>query len=165
VAKIRYTYSTPDNPDHTILATVENAPQVVWNPKSDYGKTLTLATSNTSAADILAFTAATVTVKQSGKYKIAASVTYFVNAVVTTWSSATIKVGAAGTTQVSFGASAFLGTGDPNGYPLMPVEVYLNAGDIINLRPAVAATGVANRTIYGDNLQVGATGFSFKRID
>jgi hypothetical protein len=50
VAKIRYTYSTPDNPDHTILATVENAPQVVWNPKSDYGKRVTFAITNGSAA-------------------------------------------------------------------------------------------------------------------
>jgi hypothetical protein len=42
VGKIRYEYDTGDAPDHTIQATVENAPQVIWNPKSN----------NVSGADI-----------------------------------------------------------------------------------------------------------------
>jgi len=45
VAKIRYQYDTADTPDHTIQATVIDAPQVVWNPKSDYGYTCLLYTS------------------------------------------------------------------------------------------------------------------------
>ena len=163
VAKIRYQYDTADTPDHTISDTGENAPQVTWNPKSDYGYSKNLATTVTSGSDITAYSCVNLIVKQSGKYHIQFQAGIRDDAVTLDSGETYIKVGSStygSATSVAYGGvrGALEGLATPSTYH------YLNAGDTIHGGVAVyAASG--NRIIRGDNSLVGATALMFSRAD
>jgi len=164
VAKIRYEYDTADAPDYTIQATVLNAPQVMWNPRSDYGYTKTLANTVSSASDIADYSAVSVVVKQAGKYNIiwkALGVGQTdVGGLVTK-----IKTGSstyASAVQKSFGGSRF-----PAQYSAdvsQSVSLYLNPEDTIHGGAEVIATS-GNRVLMGDSSNFGATSLTFYRRD
>lgn len=164
VAKIRYQYDTADAPDHTIQATVLDAPQVMWNPKSDYGYQKNLATTNTAGTDIADYSAVSVVIKQSGRYAIKGQVTTYADTSAylgyakiktgsATYSSATQKAYAQGTSLVT--ATLTLPPG---------ASTYLNAGDTIHLGAEVYSPN-GNRSVQGDNTKVGCTNLCFDRID
>jgi hypothetical protein len=165
VGKIRYEYDTGDAPDHTIQATVENAPQVIWNPKSDYGYSKSLASSNAGgAADIVDYSMVSLVVKQSGMYSIKGQFLFADNLVSAT-GDLYIKTGSA--TYASAIVKSRASPGSVSGYPLttsIQAEVLLNAGDTIHLGGAVTAAS-GNRTIYGDNSYSKCTMMSFCKID
>jgi hypothetical protein len=162
------TYNTANTPDWTFLdatTAVEFSPQVIWNPKSDYARTLSLATSISSGGNISDNTVVNTVVKQSGKYLITGQLS--VNSSGTfAYGMARIKTGSStyGSAVQKAAAQAISdntsdpGTGSPS------TTVYLNAGDTIHLGgSAFAASGT--RYIYGDNTEVGATQLSFTRTD
>ena len=160
VAKIRYQYDTADTPDHTVQATVLNAPQVIWNPKSDYGYSKTLATTNTSAGNISDYSAISVVVKQSGRYRagyncagIGANINGRIKSGSATYGSAVQKTWGktSGPTQSNQAVSG-------------SVTVYLNSGDTIHYGAAVEDTA-GNRVLYGDDLIVGTNLLWFTRED
>ena len=165
VGKIRYQYDTADAPDHTIQATVLDAPQVIWNPKSDYGYQKNLATTNTVAGDIAAYSAVSVLVKQSGKYFVTTqamglctndvgSLTLFIKTGSSTYGSAVQK---------AYQNSAQTTSNRPANASCN-ATVYLNAGDTIHLGVGLVG-GVGNEIIYGDNDSAGCTALNFSRID
>jgi hypothetical protein len=167
VAKIRYEYDTGDDPDHTIQATVENSPRVIWNPKSDYGKTVNLATTITSGSNIDQSVCSAV-VAQSGRYLVSGHGFAQANAAAV-WLSLYIKTGSA--TYGSAVQKAY-GYSDSNYAPtnyfayasIPPAIVWLNAGETIHLGTLVVAS-TGNRTIVGDDTTVGTTQLTFTRID
>jgi hypothetical protein len=167
VAKIRYQYDTADDPDHTIQATVEDAPRVIWNPKSDYGKTVNLATTITSATDLNQSVCSAV-VGQSGRY-LASGHLYAMAGSGAVAASVFLKTGSATYGDAVQKAHAY---GDSNYAPaqygltvsITPIAVWLNVGDTIHL--GVSETAMAgNKNVYGDSTFVGATQLTFTRID
>jgi hypothetical protein len=165
VGKIRYQYDTGDTPDHTIQATVENSPKIIYNPPSDYGYQKNLGTTATAEAAIVAYSAVSVVVKQAGKYLIFGHVTgsgegatntlgFALKTGSATYGSATQKSSSAAT-DATAGASL-----ECNGHAI----VYLNNGDTIHLGAAMDSAS-DTRTIYGDNSNIGATALSFRRVD
>jgi hypothetical protein len=167
VGKIRYEYDTGDTPDHTIQATVENAPQVMWNPKSDYGYRSTLATTNTAVASITEYSAVSLVVKQSGKYSIRGNVSGGSdNSSNTNEIYGTIRTGSS-----TFGSATIKAAGrffGPKGmiYNNIGISsvVYLNAGDTIHL--GAGGTSIdGDFNIAGDNNLVGSTILNFNRVD
>jgi len=163
VGKIRYQYDTADTPDHTIQATVLDAPQVIWNPKSDYGYSKSLATTVTSVGDIAEYSAVSLVVKQSGTYDIIGSafgqdstsgnVFAFIKVGNPTYASATPK------------RSAYSGGSGNFGHTTIVVinRVFLNAEDTLHLGAYVVGSG--NRYLWGDNDFLGGTSLSFRRVD
>ncbi len=163
VGKIRYQYDTADTPDHTIQATVLDAPQVIWNPKSDYGYSKTLATTVTQESDIAIYSVVSLVVKQSGKYLILGHVTG--NGEITSLIQAFIKTGSAtyaSAVQKSYGYER--GVAEFTMSAPVDCAVYLNAGDTIHLGGGVESTS-ATRSLFGDSSSIGLTGFTFIRID
>jgi hypothetical protein len=165
IAKIRYQYDTADTPNHTIQATGENAPQVVWNPRSDYGYQKNLATTISSSSTIQDQSIISIVVKQSRKYDLIGVALTIGSASVDNDNQARIKTGK--------GAySAAIQKAVSEGYsvqtyvplPLFARGVYLNSGDTIYLGCQVANPG-SQHVIYGDNNFVGATSLSFSAAD
>jgi hypothetical protein len=146
VAKLRYKYYTADTPDHTIQASGGNAPQIIWNPKSDYGYQKNLATTNTSAGDIVGYSAVSVVIKQSGTYYISA---HCMAASLNTY--VYIKTGNSVYASAAQKAASFA-QGNVNAQPMScNATVKLTAGDTIHLGAAAdAASG--NRVIYGEKM-------------
>jgi len=162
VAKIRYQYDTADTPDHTIQATVLDAPQVIWNPKSDYGYQKNLATTNTSGSDIAAYSAISVVVKQSGKYHITIK-TLGVN-VAPGVIAAIIRTGSSTYASATLLAESTVNL-TANGEQASAYAIrYLNAGDTIH-HGAICTGASGNRSIHGDNTAVGRTSMTFHRTD
>jgi hypothetical protein len=164
VAKVRYQYDTADTPDHTLQATGENVPQIIWNPKSDYGYQKNLATTVTGSSDIAEYSAISVVVKQSGKYNIGGQVWGYCSG-ATTIIFAYIKTGSA-----TYGSATYRAQGKQYGgsgvdqQPTSRAECYLNTGDTIHLgAQVISASGT--RTIFGDSSYVGATLLTFDRVD
>jgi hypothetical protein len=163
VGKIRYQYDTADTPDHTIQATVLDAPQIIWNPKSDYGYQKNLASTSTNGADIPETSYVSLVVKQSGLYAIgwqimgrilAAGAFYaWIRTGSSTYASALIKAHAS----LPLAAANISGT-------KTNAIVKLNVGDTIHGAAAVGAAS-GNRQLYGDDDIVGETSLSFYRID
>ena len=165
VGKIRYEYDTAGAPDHTIQATVLDAPQVMWNPKSDYGYQKNLATTVTSASDISEVSHIEVVVKQSGKYLI-------IEQVVGNCTSGTLfLVGRMKTGSSTYASAVVKAVGIQQeltaAYEVsisIQAMTYLNAGDSIHL--GILCTGAAgNRIIRGNDYVVGATNITFCRVD
>jgi len=163
VARIRYEYDTADTPDHTIQATVENGPQYIWNPKSDYGYTIALAADSTSGSDIPSSSFGSVIVKQSGIYLImenisglcaggGINITAYIKTGSSTYASA---VGKAVATQ----------SGAVTTMMSVPAQVIvpLNAGDYIHMGASLAGTS-GNRTLAGKSSGYNFTSLSFERI-
>lgn len=163
VARIRYQYDIADSPDHTIQATIENAPQIMWNPKSDYGYQKNLATSNSSATDIAEYSAVSVVVKQSGKYKIIAGV-FCTCSATSILGVLTIKTGSSNYASASQ-RSVDQGYGPAAGRVTVPsfADVILNRGDTIHLGASVAGGGT--RILYGNDINIGGTKLNFHRVD
>jgi len=166
VGKIRYQYDTADTPDHTIQATVLDAPQVIWNPKSDYGYSKNFATTFTQGSNISEASRIAIVVKQSGKYSISAIV---LSSSDTTGVTARlyIRTGSAtyaSATQLTFsnmvrtdvGISSVAGPSK---------QKYLNAGDTIHL--GISIIGTTNMSIIGDDggWGPGVTQLTFMRVD
>jgi len=164
VAKIRYQYDTADTPDHTIQATVENAPQVIWNPKSDYAGRVWLATSIASANDIPEQGIVAKVIKQSGRYEIHGQVTINSSGGNANFGTCRIKVGSG--TYASATGIAHMGSCAINSYAgnaICSDVVFLNAGDTIHIGSEIIAT-TGNRQIIG--LDSGYySGMIFRRID
>jgi hypothetical protein len=170
VAKIRYEYDTSDDPDHTIQATVENSPRVVWNPKSDYSKISTLATTISSASDITEQAVITTTVEQSGRYLITATgmaggsdynglVYMYLRAGSGTYASATLLARTQGFWSDS-------GAYTTHAVLTLQAEVYLAAGASIHLGAYVQADETCTRYIRGgDGNYGGATSIRATRLD
>jgi hypothetical protein len=163
VAKVRYEYDTGDAPDHTFQATALDAPQVMWNPKSDYGYKKSLTTGITSGSNIAEYSACEVVIKQSGKY--------FINGnVVGTCATTPVMGGHIKTGSSTYGSAtnrAYFATGENSDQVITlsaNIIVNLNVGDSIHLGAYVAG-GSGDRTLYGDSNQVGSTVLSFMRID
>jgi hypothetical protein len=163
VAKIRYEYDTADTPDHTIQATVLNAPQVMWNPKSDYGKQTNLATTFSNAGTLSESVLLSVVVKQSGRYDVMVRLSGFGQ----TFSlmDAYLRIGSA-----TYGSATLIGhnrggvTHDyQNQAASCVAKPYLNAGDTIHL--GISINGGDPSVAHGDNDYPGATFVSFQRID
>jgi len=161
VGKIRYQYDTADTPDHTIQATVLDAPQVVWNPKSNYGYQKKLASDNISGSDIAPYSAVSVVVKQSGNYEIivfaggsiavAPVDTYcYLKVGSSTYGSATTQNSGVNQSRATVGTVSVCG------------RVYLNNGDTIHCGAAVlvGVGGSGNRY-----LEAAWTGLIFNRVD
>lgn len=162
VAKIRYQYDTGDGPDHTIQTTVENSPQVIWNPRSDYAKEAQ-PVAITSASPIAEASIANIVVKQSGSYHITGTVTGYVGAGIAL--VAYIKTGSA-----TYGSASYKSTGFFYGhiFGTAPCQksMYLNAGDTVHLGAALNAD-IGTFNIYGSNTAThpGGTVLSIARVD
>jgi len=167
VAKIRYEYDTGDTPDHTIQATVLNAPQVCWNPKGDYSKTLYLASTTSSESNIAEHSVINTVLKQSGKYEFIGVLTADIE-VMQGYADIYVKLGSS-----TYGSAVLLTSaqvGLASGYTTYgqtsvatPTIKYANAGDTVHLGGKVTAStgGSATRRIIG----AGHSSLSFKRID
>lgn len=160
VAKIRYQYDTGDNPDHTIQATVLNAPQVIWNPPSDYGYSKVLGSDYTQGIDIPAYSAVSLVAKQSGKYLITGTSAGFSDAAAAAIDGV-IKTGSAmyglaanrSQAQNTSPSGNVLATANPS------VIVYVNVGDTIHLGAGVTSAS-GNRVVYA-----AMTRLNFQRVD
>ena len=165
VAKIRYQYDTADTPDHTIQATVIDAPQVIWNPKSDYGFTLTFPTTLTQGADIGFTGILSAVIHQTGGYFITATA-------MGTCSGAAFNV----TSELRVGSPTYASAAiktytqqhgtTPEGVKTtgMGRIINISSGDTLHFGTGVnSATG--NRTLYGDDYKMGSTLLTFHRID
>jgi hypothetical protein len=165
VAKVRYEYDTGDAPDHTFQATALDAPQVCWNPKSDYGYQENLATSITQGTDITEASLVSLVVKQSGKYLIIGKVLGNGGGTTSTLSvwlkvgSATYGSAVSKSIDISWSASA---GSYQNSKPI--AECYLNAGDTIHLGVELTDNG-GSRQVYGDNTFPGATSIIFNKTE
>jgi hypothetical protein len=163
VGKIRYQYDTADTPNHTIQATVLDAPQIIWNPKSDYNRTLYLPTTVTSAGDIADYSAVSIIVKQSGKYFVVGeaqvlglSLQCKIKTGSATYSSASL---------VGFGNIGIL-TQSRQGLCVFATP-FLNAGDTVHLGIFLNDSS-GNRIIYGEDSSdygLKSTGLIFFRMD
>ena len=165
VGKIRYQYDTADAPDHTIQATVLDAPQVLWNPKSDYAKRTTLSTSNVSGGDIAEYAAVAMIVKQSGGYNIKA-ITDSQGAGVNNAYKIYMKTGSstyASAVYKAYGESYNAAAGYSNTVIAIADNILLSAGDSIHMGANITS-GSGNRTLYGDNYKVGCTALMFTRV-
>jgi hypothetical protein len=154
VAKIRYQYDTSENPDHEIQATVLDAPRVSWNPKSDYARIVSLAATNTSAADIDAYSAVSVVVKQSGRYFIVGNGAQY-NYGTSNNGSTFIRTGSAtyGSAVLQGSNASTFETAYSKYSQSVQAIVYLDAGDTIHLGLAANSTGAGNRNVLaGSNL-------------
>ena len=173
VGRIRYSYNVSNTPDHTIQATVEDSPELIYNPKSDYGYTKNLAARILgSGADIAEVSVVNLVVKQSGKYSIMGTINGGSNAASQdTFIGAYLKVGSATYGSAIYKREALSvvyfvagNTGQP-----VPVEttVCLNAGDTIHLGGYVSTAGAtAVRTIQGDDASPnGTTHLTFRVVD
>lgn len=172
VGKIRYQYDTADTPDHTIQATVLDAPQVIWNPKSDYsGKYFLATTLIIGAADKAPYSCVNHIVKQSGRYLITMNVTLsedIVNGKVTSGvrtGSSTFANAVMGV-NIESGVGVVLGTGKYGGVSASTIAT-LNAGDTIHgVAGWSASAGGGNATLWGESNGAGGyTGMVFGRID
>ena len=171
VGKIRYQYDTGDAPDHTIQATVLDAPQVIWNPKSDYGYTKNLATSITTAGNLADASVVSVVVKQSGKYNISQSAYAFASAGTLTGITIAMKTGSAvyaSATQRAYARSstALADESRPSQHSVAS-SCYLQVGDTIHLGASISVNS-GNSVLVGDSQgagYVGSTSLTFYRID
>lgn len=168
IGRVRYQYDTADTPDHTFQTTVLDAPQITYNPRSDYTRTLVLAADNVSGADIVDYSAVSVVVKQSGKYKISGHSKFGI-AQVHAVAVARIRTGSATYASATLravsndGVAQYTTDGGLTSIALS-TSAYLNAGDTIHLGCAVSATtGSGNRTVYGN--ADGYTSLTFSRED
>lgn len=167
VGKIRYQYDTADTPDHTIQATVLDAPQVIWNPRSDYGYQKNLATTVTAGGDIN--NDLSLVVKQSGKYLIETQALGLVDGGTTTFVTLDLLTGSA-----TLGSAVRKSRGHHFSSQVTNREsvscsaiVYLNAGDTIHSQGQVLGNG-GNRNLYGDSsgaTDIGSSHINFKRVD
>lgn len=154
VGRFRYQYDTADTPDHTLQTSVIDAPQITYNPRSDYGYTISKAADSISGSDITDFSAVSVAVKQSGKYLITGQILADI-AQVYGVATAKIKTGSGTYASAALKATAQDALAQYNansGEATVPVStsVYLNYDDTIHLGAAVAVTtGSGNRTVYG----------------
>lgn len=165
VGKIRYQYDTADTPDHTIQATVEDAPQVVWNPKSDYRKFASLAVTVVQESQIADYSAASFIVKQSGLYLLGGTVTGG-----TTLTSidiqGLIKAGSSTYTDATVHMSGRLHSFASADYccvTIPSVIAYLNIGNTVHIGAKVDGGGT--RILYGDSNVAKATFIMAMRID
>lgn len=165
IAKFRYSYSTADTPDHTIQATVIDAPQVIWNPKSDYGYRKNLLVSTTSGGDMALFSAVSVVLKQSGKYF--ASMRAFGSCAGggTAKVTAALKAGSS-----TYGSATLIGY-KPQNIPtaasitsLINGIFYANAGDTLHGGAGMSGAS-GTRYIQGDDTDIGISALDFHRID
>lgn len=164
VGKIRYQYDTADTPDHTIQATVLDAPQVVWNPKSDYGYQKNLAATVTQGSDIAEYSAVSVVVKQSGLYFIAGNA-FGTSTGPTNGILGIIKVGSAtyGSAVTKTGQQVSNATAaNRMAVSLTAGPLYLNCGDTIHFGLTVTSAS-GDRYLYGGT--GGETKLSFSRFD
>lgn len=166
VAKVRYEYDTGDAPDHTFQATVIDAPQVMWNPKSDYGYTKTLTTTTTSAGNIAEASVVSLAVKQSGKFLIETFGQGNCSTGASTSLNVHLKTGSGTYASATYRFTA-LRAWVENDAPMFAgrsISMYLNVGDYIHIGASLSGAS-GNRSIYGDSTQAGATGIAFNRID
>jgi hypothetical protein len=165
VAKIRYSYSTADTPDHTIQATGMDAPQVIWNPKSDYTRQLNLASTVTVGSDIAEYSAISMIVKQSGAYDIFTQAKGGADGQYTVRSR--IKTGSptyASATQKAYAINSGPAGGDRSNPGCQAYNVYLNAGDTVHHGIEVVGNA-GSEYLYGDDDNVGCTFLAFNRVD
>ncbi|MDD4390201.1 MAG: hypothetical protein PHW03_05295 [Eubacteriales bacterium] len=166
-------YNTANTPDWTIYQASDGAalaPQIIWNPKSDYGYQKNLATTVTvSNSDIAEYSAISVVVKQAGRYGAEMqSQGQGNNGVIAT---ALVKTGSstyASAVQKGYGQnnSSWANSASYVSASAKMRGVYLNAGDTIHGGAAVARLNDASTTtLQGDSTIVGATTLSFWRED
>lgn len=168
------TYNTANAPDWTFLdatTAVEFSPQVIWNPKSDYGKSLNLATSYNFSTDLANTSMVNAVVKQSGRYLISVHTTlvedYKNGLVKQEIKTGSATYGSAVSIKNSETAMAIYDAGTGRmASTAISTDGYVNAGNTIHQGIGfVASAGGTNTTIYGDNTLVGATSLTFTRID
>ena len=165
VGKIRYKYNTADTPDHTILATLENAPQIVWNPKSDYSGKATLATTVSDSAVLPDVSRANAVIKQTGLYLVNADVNGGCTGgddalYVRIKSGSSLYAGATERKQAYAHGNAF---DDSVTKVSLTDVIYLANGDTLHVGASI--DGNDTRAIYGDDNFLGGTGICFTRID
>jgi hypothetical protein len=160
VCKVRYQYNTADTPDHTLKATGENAPQVVWDPKSDYAKTVVLGSDYISASDIADYSAVSAVIKQSGKYIVHG---YLYVYIYGTANNAALKIKIGSATYGSAVEYKYITNAFETGYSKYSIpasiSAYINAGDTLHLGCTAGSTGAGNRIILSP------TGLVFNRND
>lgn len=169
IGEVWANYNTANTPDWTIYQEsdgAEFAPQVIWNPPSDYGYSKNLASTVTSAGEIPEYSAISVVVKQSGRYSISASVQFYAGAAsIYGAGSALIKTGSA-----TYGSAVLLNFQRANSRPdsisllTAPIVKALNAGDTIHLGITYNQDS-GNRVIRADDYNVGCTHLEFHRVD
>jgi len=162
VAKIRYQYDTADTPDHTIQATGENAPQVIWNPKSDYSRRITLPTTVASGGNIAEQALISATVKQSGTYRISGQC--YGDGGGAVYVRAYIRTGSATYGSAAVPSTALTSSSVSAATPAADTIAHLNTGEAIHLGGRVSADS-GTRHIYGDDSAAGHTQINFNRID
>jgi len=165
VGKIRYQYDTADTPDHTIQATVIDAPQVIWNPKSDYGKFNALATTVTYGTGDGETALIAAVIKQSGNYTVNYTDSLTTGSAGSGNAFLYVKMGSA-----TYGSAVSkvvkLGCNIGSGYNNVIAGVcslFINAGDSLHL--GASMTGNGTRYIYGSDNFLATTGIGFHRID
>ena len=162
VAKIRYQYDTADTPDHTIQSNGENAPQVIWNARSDYGYSKALASTISAAADITSQAFVSLIVKQSGKFYWSGEVSFSPNA--SGVGQLEFKTGSATYASATLQRDTSIVTTNGTDNICASGELYLNAGDSIHLGGALTASG-GIRKIRGASDAIGCTMLTFRRVD
>lgn len=175
VARIRYLYLTSNSPNYTIqdATTIVNAPQIMWNAKSDYGRTVPLATTITSATTIADQSAVSVVVKQAGVYDITYQELVGHSGGSYCLSIFVIKVGSAtygSATTVGYGRCGELDAGATllannafSGF-IRVNRISLNEGDTIHGGSQVGGT-TGNANLYGNNTFTNSTVLTFRRVD
>jgi len=161
-------YNTANTPDWTFLdaaTAVEFSPQVVWNPKSDYGFHDGLASNITSNVDIADQTLlGSRLIKQSGEYFINADIAALTDAGNTYLGFiGSLRIGATYATssliQTMNAATNNVIAWNPIVKVPAGIRKYLNAGDKLWLGGALYA-GSGNRIV-----SAGATHITIQRVD
>ncbi|NLT24660.1 MAG: hypothetical protein GXX82_16580 [Syntrophorhabdus sp.] len=167
-------YNTANTPNWTFYdssTSAELAPQVIWNPKSDYGKSVSLATTITQASDIGQSVVSAV-VKQAGVYEISYRHSASSSAGAYCIGDVIIKTGSATYGSATIQSQnrhcniddAGIAVGNSDSMSTYKKKVYLNNGDTIHGGSNVySASG--NRSVHGNDTYIGCTMLSFRRTD
>lgn len=165
VGFVRYIYNTAAAPDHTIQASVLDAPQVVYAPQSNYARVARLAANVTSSSNIDDQSLVSIVVKQSGMYNLHMHANFLstggkVAGIVRIKNGATYSSAAL----LAFGG-AYAEANVAGGTASVDNITYLNAGDTIHGGGQCGATASGTRKIFGDAEWFGITLLSLHRVD
>lgn len=170
VGKIRYQYDTADTPDHTIQATVIDAPMVVWNPRSDYAVRQNLGSTYTQVnANILDTSFLGIIVKQSGKYRInfqCEGSTSAVNGSVYGYIKCGVPADYSSATTLSTAFTSIILASAGDAAISMSTLVSINAGQCVYGGVQILRDSASgNSIIRGDSQFPGITSLMVERID
>jgi hypothetical protein len=149
VGRIRAEYDTSDTPNWTIQTAGEDAPIVMYNPKSDYSNTVVQSVDVTgTGADIAEQGIVSIVIKQTGMYEYSGQVSGY-GAAVASQINAYIKSGHATYGSATQRATAGASSHAANLTSTASIARFtrrINAGDTVHLGGAVARASASGDT-------------------